>query len=700
MGYSELPRQTTPFSRLFSDHPLLRLLLPFMLGIWMGENVYIFLSAYSWLIAALALGGILLLALGEYRKFKYLSGGFSFFLLFNLVAVLLGCWLLLTARSGGTVKWPETAQAYRAQLVEPVSHNGRVAQSVVKLQSGEHSGRKVRLALEGSQVADLLPGDVLLFHARISQPKNYGNPEEFDYVRWLYRRGIDGIAYCGASKWQCSSSPGHISLPLRMLRLRDELVNEYAHYFQGRTLAVLSALTLGDKTQLDTSTRELFSQGGVSHVLALSGLHLGILFSLFQFLVLALCRRRVLYLTFSMLGVLALWLFVLLAGSPISLIRAAIMFSVMQVAGCFRRDSMSINNLALAAFVLLLFNPQTLFDVGFQLSCLSVFFILLFVPRFPVPRWLASHRWASWGYAMFTVSFCAQMGTAPLVAHYFQVFPLYGLLVNLIVVPMAYLVLSAALAFFLLPFLRGLLAALLGYTLTAMDFVLQQVASWPAAVLKIYFDEWQTLFLYVLIFSAAVYYFSRRAKPFYVTCFALLTLGGYSIMTSGPNRVSPCLVFYNLRSATAVHFLSSAEESYLWTPDSVVCDSALRYVRKTFWEKKRMAEPVWLTSPVVHKDIAWVGSVISFGGKRIALPVADFSAAPPAKPFRVDYLLISGKDDFDLSQLLAYYEPQLIVLDASLHYARAKRYAERATTLGLSVYNIREQGALVCPLNP
>lgn len=699
MGYSEPPLKSSPFNRLLSDHPLLRLLLPFMLGIWLGENVYSSLAAYCLPIAVLALVLIAYLAFCEFCRPRILLRGFLFLCLTNLLAGLLGCLLLLATRHGEVVNWSDTAQAYRAQLVEPISHNGRVAQSVVKLQGGEHSGRKVRLALEGSRVAALQPGDVILFKARISHPKNYGNPEEFNYVRWLRRCGIDGVAYCAGPNWQCSSSPGHLSLPLRMLRLREELVDEYADYFQGRTLAVLSALTLGDKTQLDSSTRELFSQGGVSHVLALSGLHLGILFTLYQILVLSLCRRRMLYLTFSLLGVLGLWMFVLLAGSPISLIRAAVMFSVMQLAGCLRRDSLSVNNLALAAFVLLLSNPQTLFDVGFQLSCLSVLFILLFVPRFPIPRWVASHRPLRWVYAMFTVSLCAQIGTAPLVAHYFQVFPLYALLVNLVVVPMAYLVLSGALLFFLLPFLRGLVAAVLDYTLTAMEVVLQQVASWPAAVCKIYLDEWQVLLLYVLIFSVAAYYFSRRAKPFYLICAALLSLGCYTIVVNGPSRVSPCLVFYHLRSATAVHCIVSAKESYIFTPDSAACDTALQYVRKTFWEKKHMAAPRWLTASEQRRNVAFVGGVLSFGGKRVAIPAIGLSKSPPEQPLPVDYLLLSGKDFFNLSQLLLYYEPQQVVLDATLHYARAKRYSEWAAALGLPVYNVREQGALVCPLN-
>ena len=190
------------------------------------------------------------------------------------------------------------------------------------------------------------------------------------------------------------------------------------------------------------------TQAGVSHVLALSGLHLSILFALWNSFLQPLFRcRRLLFIGASLVGVAVLWSFAALAGLPLSLVRATIMFTVMQMTGCFRGHSFSLNNLALAAFIILTVSPQALFDVGFQLSCLSVAGILLIVPRLPQPfllrreaerqpylvhrpllrtlfltgRYSRFPRTACcWFWQLVQVSFAAQVVTLPLVAYSFH----------------------------------------------------------------------------------------------------------------------------------------------------------------------------------------------------------------------------------------------------------------------------------------
>lgn len=688
----------SPLSRLLSDHPLLRVVLPLMVGIWIGEAFYSFLSGCfgSLLLAALLFFAVSL-CFSVFRK-AVVWQSLSFLFSLSVALCLTGMSLLVSARDAISTSWPNEAICCRVQVVEQPRHTGKVVQAVVKILEGMERGRTVRLALAGPEGERLQPGDVLLFRARVEAPRNAGNPGEFDYTAWLRRQGVSGTAYCAERDWQRSVLPQPMPLRVRMLRWRRQLVEIYKRHFQSRDLAVMSALTLGDKTLLDAPTRQLFSQGGVSHVLALSGLHLGILFSLYHFLVLAPCRRRWAYVLLSLAGVCGLWGFALLAGLPLSLVRAAVMFSAMQLSGLLRHDTFSVNNLALAALLILLCWPQALFDVGFQLSCLSVLSILLFVPRLPRPSFLLGNRLSRGLFSLLSVSLCAQLCTTPLVAFYFHAFPVYGLLANLLVVPMAYVLVAGGVCFFLLPFLRPLLAVVLGFVLQSMAAVLEFVASLPGAVLTFYPTPMETFLCYLAMFLAVAYAAGRRPRVLYALCAAVAFWGGVVLYGNRSGRVTPRIVFYNLRTAAAVHCFSSADVSFLWVSDSARAAEALSYIRRDYWEREGCRPPVLLGQVADFPEIYCDGELLSFAGKRLVLLTGKLPPTPPVQPLPVDYLLFARGTRVGLAAALRFYRPACIVADASLPQYQREKLLEEARRSGLAVYDMRRDGALVVPL--
>ena len=223
--------------------------------------------------------------------------------------------------------------------------------------------------------------------------------------------------------------------------------------FQGDNLAVLSALTVGDKENLSEDMRETYSIAGASHVLALSGLHIGLLSTLFLFFFSFLWKR---WAAFKPLGfflvILFLWAFAFLTGLSSSVVRSVIMFSLLVVSRLQSEKLLSLNTLAATAFLMLLYNPLWLFDVGFQLSFVAVVSILLIQPKLysllSVRRCIPRYVWG-----LLTVSVAAQIGTAPLVIFYFSRFSTHFLLTNLWVIPMVTLILySAVLMLILTPF--------------------------------------------------------------------------------------------------------------------------------------------------------------------------------------------------------------------------------------------------------
>ena len=224
----------------------------------------------------------------------------------------------------------------------------------------------------------------------------------------------------------------------------------------GSVYAVVAAMTLGDKSQLTKELRDTYAVSGASHILALSGLHLGIIYTLLSLL---LSRRRWQVIS-QVVIIVCIWLFVFLVGMSASVVRSAVMITVYALLSLGHRDKMSVNTLAFAAIVMLLFNPKSLFDVGFQLSFMAVLAILLFYPLFESvwsQQFLFGHRLFRWLWTTLAVSCAAQIGVAPLIAYYFGRFSCYFLLTNLVVVPAATLILYLSLLVLLIPSLAYLL---------------------------------------------------------------------------------------------------------------------------------------------------------------------------------------------------------------------------------------------------
>lgn len=276
----------------------------------------------------------------------------------------------------------------------------------------------------------------------------------------------------------------------------------------GGGYAVVAAMTLGDKSQLTKDLRGIYAVTGASHVLALSGLHLGIIYTLLSLLL----NRRRWQVASQVVVIVCVWLFVFLVGMSASVVRSAVMLTVYALLSLGHRDKMSVNTLAFAAIVMLLFNPRSLFDIGFQLSFMAVLSILLFYPLFESvwsQSFLLDHRAFKWGWTMLTVSCAAQIGVAPLIAYYFGRFSNYFLLTNFIVVPAATLILYLSLVVLLIP----AFAYLLIYIVDALNLLLLWMAGLPGACIEgLHPTLLQVSMIYVII-GAVYLLLTRRTSP-------------------------------------------------------------------------------------------------------------------------------------------------------------------------------------------
>ena len=266
----------------------------------------------------------------------------------------------------------------------------------------------------------------------------------------------------------------------------------------GDAYAVVAAMALGDKAQLTKELKNTYAVTGAAHILALSGLHLSIIYTLLSLL---LYRRRWQVVS-QVLIISCIWLFVFLVGMSASVVRSAVMLTVYALLSLGDRNRMSVNTLAFTAIVMLMVHPLSLFDIGFQLSFLAVLSILVWYPVFEslLPQsFLKSHRVVRWLWSLLGVSCAAQLGTAPLVAYYFGRFSSLFLMTNFVVIPFAPLILYLVLAVLLVPSL----AYLLIYIVSALNTVLAFVASisW-VSIEELHPSILQIIMVYVIIAAA------------------------------------------------------------------------------------------------------------------------------------------------------------------------------------------------------
>lgn len=302
-----------------------------------------------------------------------------------------------------------------------------------------------------------------------------------DYHNYLFYSGISATAYSPSGMWRVTGHRRPSGLKSRLEAVQTAMTEMYREAgFRGEEGAIITAMTTGDRSQLSKPMRQQYSRAGVAHILALSGFHLGIIYvilqSVFVTLPLGIRWRNCLRLVI----IAALVAFTIVAGSPPSLVRAAIMFTVMMIASLLQRDNLSLNSLSLAALVMLCYQPMMLFDVGFQLSFLSMLGLTLaYRPLVDVVHIRCSLLHRLWSVVVTTV--VCTVFTLPLVTYYFGYFSLMSLVSNLVVPLLAIAMMWLTVAWWALVFLPSV-QTFIGDALTFVVHQMNDFTHWASSV--------------------------------------------------------------------------------------------------------------------------------------------------------------------------------------------------------------------------
>ncbi len=540
----------------------------------------------------------------------------------------------------------------------------------------------------------LQAGSLLLFRKPMQEIRNSGNPGSFDYKRYsLFHQTthqifltekdykvLPGLDISRAAQW--------------LLHVREYVLNAIKTNIKGKVEQGLAeAMLIGYRDDLDKNLLQSYVNTGVVHVIAVSGMHLALLYWMIHFLLQPLLKRKNYAWLYAILVLSILWGFALLASAAASIVRAAVMFSFISIGKQMKKNAATYNILAASAFCQLCYNPYWLWDVGFQLSYMAVLSIVLFY-KYIYNIIFIQNQILDYVWKLAAVSIAAQLLTTPLSVYYFHQFPTYFLISNLVVVPLSSIVLLGTLMLVLIAPITALAASVgtvLNGSIWWLNSFIQIVENFPMALMKNLQINWvQTILLYVLIAGFGGWTIKKHSPSVWVALSAMLlffSIRAFSFYTSEKQQK---IIVYNVSKFSAVEFINGRNCQYVGH-DALLKDPSLyNYILAPSHTLHRMQPSAYSVAGTNAHNNAFV-----FNHKKIL--VLRVSAPPPGflKPIDADLVILSGNSKLYLPQLSAIVRTPKIVVDASVPAYKARYWLRNCDSLKISCHNVATAGAFV-----
>ena len=694
-----MPRQTL---YLWKQAPFLRLLVPLIAGILLQWYLLIPMQI-SWCILIVSLAGILLFNLRtsflQYR-FAWLNG-----LLVHLLMIAGGGLVSWHNNIEHQPKWINNCYApgnfVSAVLQEPLSektNSFKAEASVEALLRGDSllaaKGNIIIYFKKDSAGRQLGYGSQVLFRKTLQAITNSGNPGAFNYQRYSLFHGIGKQVYLQQGEYWVLSEKNQSVLSNFLFAARRKVLHAITAYIPGSKEAGLAeALLLGYKDDLDKTLVQSYSNTGVVHIIAISGMHMGLIYWLLSLVLWPLKKNTSTRWIATIASIAGLWLFALLTGGGPSIMRAAVMFTCIVIGESLARKTFIYNSLAASAFLLLCINPGWLWDAGFQLSYAAVLSIVIFMKpiyhRIYFPNKIVDFIWQ-----LAAVTLAAQVLTTPISIYHFHQFPVYFLITNLLAVPLSSIIILLEILLCAVagwPALAGILGTVTGYLIGLMNGFIEYMERLP-------FAQWnnlqvnilQVLMLFGFIISIACWLLQKH-RPAFIT--GLVFLLGF-ILCRSVSLIQAMqqnqLLVYNIPKHQAIDFISG-QQYFFYADSSLLTDD---YLQRFHLRQARIANRTSQADTLA----ALMPSPPFFLFNKVTIAVIDKSinyTSPMGLVSQADLVIISKNAPVQLSELEQVFHCRRFVLDASNSLYKVHKWKTEAAKLRLDCFSVVDNGAFV-----
>ena len=689
-----------PTPRYTLSHvPFMRLLIPLMTGIvwqYVSPSIY---TIYIWSGVAIACSVCAwIVRKHTFSTLRKVSFSASIFAAFTAIGMGV-CSYNIPTYTLPDVDDSTIAIARIEKMAAEQEHSYSTEATIVALNDSStlhHTNIKILLNLQKSFTAqNLQGGDLIIFHPDLHAIASSSMPYAFDYAQFMARKGILYRQYLADDAWQLSQHKAATTLQHRAMKMQQQCIATLQRCnLSDENIGLLSALLWGYKANLPSTTRQYFSAAGLSHILAVSGLHTGII-ALILWLLLYPLRYTSMRHIRGIVTLVLLWVYAFITGLSPSVVRACIMATFVGVAGMLNRSNTSLNALCGSAVMVLLMAPMQLFDISFQLSYTAVAGIIILSPHLNISNYLNSHNTIlRYITGLASASFAAQIATAPFAAYYFHYIPVWGLLSNLLFTPLLTPLMLMALgmqAFECLHIPHAWLDNATDATAQLLCSGAQAIASLPGASIEGIWVTLPMLLLYGTMVIAVWYAILQRSlAPISLAIASFIGMQSIvlydTLSTSSPVALLPAE-----REYTHIQLADNNRNCFIINTDT--CNTTPATGSEWRTREHLTTHHITTTDTIATEHIYIALPFIEYYGTRI-LWVDDntWRYCHTDNPISVDYAIITEQYKGHIDALLKNFNIDNIILSASIYPDKAQELTQECLHHNISTHDTRTAG--------
>ena len=638
---------------IWNNIPFVRLLIAFLLGILLAINFFDHLS-FNWLLFIIPI--TLHYIFNQWFKLNYqyrFIKGVPILLIFVFTGIKL---VELNTQINYKHHFSKNSYTYfLVKIADPPKNKQKTLKiigEVIATQTQNafiHSSGKILIYIAKDEKASQLKyGDIILCNSKISSTPEPKNPFEFNYKKYLAFHQIYHQTYLNSNNWIFTKKNDSNFIMESALQMRNYLLSLISKFnIKGDEYAIGSALILGYEDNLSNEVIGSFAATGALHVLSVSGLHVGIVFIVLNYLLQFLGNSKPARVTRFIISISGLWLYALITGLSPSVWRAAAMFSLITTGKFYKKDISTFNIVGCSAFLLLCINPFMITEVGFQLSYLAVIGIVTLHERFynqiNIKNKILDNIWS-----ISCVSVAAQLVTFPLGLLYFHQFPNYFLFSNLLIIPLSTIILYTGillLSIAKIPFAGVLIAKVLNALLWILKYTVAVFENLPYAIIEgISITTLDTFIIYGILLSMLFFWMHKKLMYINVAMVLGIVICSLQLIEKFDQAKQQKMVVYSINKHAAIDFIAGTNNVFLGDSFLLSNKDKIRFHLTPHWNELGLKQTKTL---IANKHYKFKTATLACDGHYLY--------------FKNKIILNATIDDFQIKSLL--YKPEIILLN-------------------------------------
>ncbi|MEO9210357.1 MAG: ComEC/Rec2 family competence protein [Ginsengibacter sp.] len=687
---------------IWKKAPFLRLLTSLIIGIIIGFYLKFEINSVIIIGVSTFIFYVIFYFQPEHFRYKYrvIQG-----LLISCLFVLLGIFITWQKDVRNHKDWYGKKYTDRSfflvTLNEPPVEKAKTFKILSEVESvitNDYPEKKTGKLLLYFSKDSLLPplkyGDRILIKNKLKPIQNSGNPGGFDYAQYMAFQQIYHQVYLKHGDYIIVKGSETNFLQSIIFSSRDYVIKTLHKYIpEGNESALANALLIGYRVDLDKDLVQAYSNAGVVHLIAISGLHLALIYALLLWITLKIPYLKKAAIPRILVILVCLWFFALLTGAPPSVLRAGVMFSFISIGTLLNKKGSIFNSLAVSAFVILCFNPFILWDVGFQLSYLAVLGIV--ICQKPIFNWFYfKNKILNNIWAIASVSIAAQIFTIPICFYYFHQLPLLFLVANVIAIPLSTVALWGCVALVALSpfeFLAMYFGKLVWVFLWLMNHSVLLINELPFVIWNnISISVTDTFLLYLIFIVFLIALFKKNKRAFQLGLLGVIIFSSAWAIRKWNFIHQRKMVVYHIPMHQAIDFILG-NNYYLVADSAVQKDEILQNFNLKPSRLLSMANKKANNPP----GLVYENGFYYFFSKKIFIVDTAVKFLPNQQKIALDYLIVSKNPKIKIADLAKVFDCNQYIFDGSNSLWRIGEWKKECEELHLRSHSVSEDGAFV-----